>query len=116
MVARHRLSAESGSGTVLSISLIAVIVATLGFSQLAFNFTHTRIKNQNIADQIAVAASDSVRGLSGGYPCEVAKSMANRNKVTLDECRMVGFESFIRIHSDALGVEVGARARAGPSY
>ena len=116
MVARHRLSAEGGSGTVLSISLIAVLVATLAFSQVAFSFTHTRIKNQNLADQIAVAASDSLRGLSGGYPCEVAKDLATRNRVTLDECRISGFDSFIRIHSDALGISIGARARAGPSF
>lgn len=111
----RRLSAEAGSGTVLSVALIATLVATVAFSQAAFSFTHTRLKNQTIADQIAVAAADSVRGLSGGYPCEVAKDLAVRNKVTLDECRMSGFESFIRIHSDLFGIPLGARARAGPS-
>ena len=111
----HNLSAEAGSGTVLSVALIATLVATLAFSQAAFGFTHTRLKNQSLADQIAVAAADSVRGLSSGFPCEVAKDLATRNKVTLDECRIVGFESYIRIHTEMFGIPLTARARAGPS-
>ena len=112
---REGFSGETGAGTVLAIGLIGASVLTLGLGHIAFSFTYTRIQNQSIADQIAMAASDSLRGLSGGFPCEVATSLANRNKVTLDECRLAGFDVFIRIHSDALGVAVAAKARAGPS-
>ena len=106
---------EEGAGTVLAAGLIGAAVLTLGLGQLAFTFAYTRSQTQSIADAIAIAASDSQRGLSGGFACEVATSLANRNKVTLDECRIEGFDSYIRIHSTALGAEISAKARAGPS-
>ncbi len=115
MLVRESLRGETGAGTVLAVGLIGAIVLAFGLGHIAFSFTYTRMQNQSIADQIAVAASDSLRGLSEGFPCEVATSLANRNRVTLDECRIAGFEVFIRIHTDALAVEVSAKARAGPS-
>ena len=99
----------------LAAGLIGALVLVIAVGQIAFSFAYTRMQNQSIADEIAISTADSLRGLSGGFPCEVATSQANRNKVTLDECRIAGFDVFIRIHSDALGVAVTAKAKAGPS-
>jgi secretion/DNA translocation related TadE-like protein len=95
--------------------IIGALVVVLAFAQLAFQFAYTAQANQAAADAIAIAATDSVRGLAGGYPCEVAKDLATRNKVTLDECRIEGFDSYIRIHSEVFGFPVAAKAKAGPS-
>jgi len=112
---RTSLSDQSGAGTVLAASLLGVSVLTIALGQTAFSIAYAKMQNQSIADEIAIASSDSERGLSGGFACEVATSLANRNKVTLDECRIVGFDLFIRIHSNALGMAIEAKARAGPS-
>ena len=112
----RRLRNETGSGTVLALSVISLSVALLGLSQtLAFNLlSHLRL--QAAADSISVAAADSLRGLSLGYPCEVAQLMSTANMVNLDECRIVGFEVFITIHSEVVGIVLIAKARAGPSF
>jgi secretion/DNA translocation related TadE-like protein len=106
---------ENGAGTVLAVAIIGSLVAALAFAQLAFQVAYTGQKTQAAADAIALATTDSVRGLAGGYPCEVAKDLAVRNKVTLDECRVIEFDSFIRIHVEIFGMPIAAKARAGPS-
>jgi hypothetical protein len=35
--------------------------------------------------------------------------------VILDECRIVGFEAFVKMHVDSMGIVLNATARAGPS-
>lgn len=108
--------AETGSGTVLALSVVLLSVSLLGLSQtLAFSLlSHLRL--QAAADSISVAAADSLRGLSPGYPCEVAQKISASNMVNLDECRIVGFEVFITVHSELVGIVLIAKARAGPSF
>lgn len=114
-MSRSILRADSGAGTVLAIAIIGSLVAALAFAQLAFQVAYTGQKTQAAADAIALATTDSVRGLAAGFPCEVAKDLALRNRVTLDECRVIEFDSFIRIHAELFGMPILAKARAGPS-
>lgn len=110
------LRSEKGAGTVLALAVVSLSIALLVLSQtLAFNLL-SNLRLRASADSIAVAAADSLRGLSVGYPCEVAKKMAASNRLNLEECRIVGFEVFITVHSDAVGIVLNAKARAGPSF
>jgi len=113
---RRLCESENGAGTVLALAVVSLSVTLLIVSQsLAFNLlSHLRL--QATADSIAVAAADSLRGLSLGFPCEVAREMSVVNMVNLAECRIVGLEVFITVHSDAVGIVLIAKARAGPSF
>lgn len=107
---------ENGAGTVLALAVVSLAVTLLMVSQsLAFNLL-SNLRLQATADSIAVAAADSLRGLSLGFPCEVAEQISVANMVNLDECRIVGLEVFVTVHSDAVGIVLIAKARAGPSF
>lgn len=111
----NRLSSPSGSGTLLGLGLISAILAGFMAANLAGNWLYTGEKLRVEADQIAVAAADTVRGLATGYPCQVAGQIAHIYMVSLDTCRIVGFESFIRLHTDVSGLRIEATSRAGPA-
>lgn len=110
-----KLTQTSGSGTVLG---LAVALGTLG-ALLASNlavFSLISVEKLRVqADQIAVAAADSARGLNSGFPCQTADQMASMYMVLLDTCRIVGFDSFIRLRSVVVGIEIEASSRAGPA-
>ena len=108
--------AEVGSGTVLALTVVLLSVSLLGLSQTLALSLLSHLRLQATADSISVAAADSLRGLSIGYPCEVAQKISTSNMVNLDECRIVGFEVFITIHSEVVGIVLIAKARAGPSF
>ena len=112
---RSNMTQNVGSGTILG---LAVALATLG-ALLASNlavFGLISVEQLRVqADQIAVAASDSARGLNSGFPCQTADQMATMYMVLLDTCRIVGFDSFIRLRSVVVGIEIEASSRAGPA-
>ena len=70
---------------------------------------------QAVADSAALAADDALRGLTTGFPCDIATTIARENMVILDECRIVGFEAFVNLRSQGMGIVLNASARAGPS-
>ena len=105
---------DPGSGTILGLGLMAAMVAGLLGAILAGNWLFLGLKLQVQADQIAIASADSVRGLATGYPCQAAAQIAHMYMVSLDTCRIVGFESFIRLSTVAGGLTLEATSRAGP--
>jgi secretion/DNA translocation related TadE-like protein len=107
---------DRGAGTILALAVVSLSVSLLIVSQAqAFNLL-ADLRLQATADSIAVAAADSLRGLSLGLPCEIAEQMSAANMANLVECRIVGLEVFITVHSDAVGIVLIAKARAGPSF
>ena len=112
---KYVLGDSSGSGTILALAIVATMVAALVTALYASNYLVHRSRVQAAADSIALAATDSLRGLATGFPCEIAHSLSKVNVVVLDECRIVGFEVFIRVHSIDLTAELIGRSRAGPS-
>ncbi|MDO4917878.1 MAG: flp pilus-assembly TadE/G-like family protein [Rothia sp. (in: high G+C Gram-positive bacteria)] len=85
-IARPQSSNERGSGTVMSLGIIAVLlilaVAVAGLiGALAAN--HRAL---SAADLSALAAADAARGLRSGEPCEVAAQVARQNKAELVNC------------------------------
>jgi hypothetical protein len=106
---------EAGAGTILALGLL---IATLGiFSAGSLISLHLLVNTrlQATTESIALAATDSLRGVSSGYPCIVAKDIAVNNQLVLERCRIVGFEVFIETSLELTGVVQKARARAGPS-
>lgn len=105
---------NSGSGSLLGLSVVFGAITLLLTSNLAVYRLVAQEKLQAQADQIAVAAADSVRGLATGYPCEVADQFAHMYMVKIAFCRIVDFECFLRLQSERYGIRLEATARAGP--
>lgn len=105
---------EMGSGTMLGLGLVAALLLSLIGSNLAVYRLFAEQKLQAQADQIAIAAADSARGLATGYPCEVADQFAHMYMVKIAFCRIVEFECFLRLQSERFGIRLEASARAGP--
>lgn len=112
---KRSLSSATGSGTVLVLGVVFACTALLGITQTVAIHMLEAQRLQAKADAVAVAATDALRGLSFGFPCEVAQQMANGNMVKLAECRIVGFEVFISLQRQVMGIVLIANARAGPS-
>ena len=112
---RLNLLENRGSGTILGLAVALAALAALLASNLGLFALYSAEKLQVQADQIAVAAADSARGLASGYPCQSADEIATMYMVLLDTCRIVGFDSFIRLRSVVAGIEFQATSRAGPA-
>ena len=110
-----KLTENRGSGTVLGLGVVLTTLGALLASNLAVFVFFSAEKLAVQADQIAVAATNSARGLSSGHPCQVADQIATMYMVSLDSCRIVGFDSFIRLRSVVVGIELKASSRAGPA-
>lgn len=109
-----RFGPETGSGSILALALIGATLAGFVGSNLAVYRLFAQEKLQAQADQIALAAADSVRGLTTGFPCELAGQFAHMYMVKIAFCRIVDFECLLRLQSDRLGIRLEATARAGP--
>ncbi|MEY4425030.1 MAG: hypothetical protein RJB56_657 [Actinomycetota bacterium] len=109
------LRSQRGAGTVMSLAMILTSAGFFGASQIIAQQIYLGEQLHVLADEIALTAADALRGLTIGYPCELAGQIAQENMVKLDECRIVGFEAFISLRSDVVGIVLIANARAGPS-
>jgi secretion/DNA translocation related TadE-like protein len=105
---------SSGSATILGLGLVVGLVAAWLAANLAVNALVSAQKLGVEADLAAIAAADVARGLATGEPCQAAGRIAHIYMVSLDSCRIVGFESFIRLHSVSAGLTLEATSRAGP--
>ena len=77
---------EQGSGTVMALGIIAaLIIASLLVAGICAA-VHTKNQAQNAADAAALAAADSLRGISSGEPCQVARKIAEANGAQLVAC------------------------------
>ena len=112
---RGRCVGDGGSGTILALAVIGLSIACLAITQgIALNLLIGARLNA-VAESAALSADDALRGLVTGYPCEIAASIAKENMAILDECRIVGFEAFVKLHVQSMGIVLNASARAGPS-
>lgn len=80
---------EAGSGTVVALGLIAAMVSLFGLLQAPLSNIYLATKAQTVADQAAIAAADSLRGLASGIPCSVAGVVVAENGGNLTTCRIV---------------------------
>lgn len=107
------LGCDRGAGSVLVVGLIGSACAMLLACAAASGLVVERAALQSRADQIALTAEDSLRGLTTGFPCELARVEANRFALTLDTCRILNSEAWIVLKQERLGIVMTARAHAG---
>lgn len=100
---------ESGAGSVIA---IALMVALSGLGMLFLVQTNSvvmRVSVEQAADNAAIAAADSLRGLTTGTPCESAELVAVRSGFAVKRCQFVGNDVLVELVSGS----ITARARAG---
>ena len=93
---------ELGSGTVLAVGLIGLLVATLGVLQIPMRQLVLQARAQTAADQAAIAGADALRGLSVGIPCDVARLTVIQNQATIAVCRVVGNSVYVSVRTNPL--------------
>lgn len=103
---------DRGSGTVLGLTLMLLGCAVLALFVPFTNTFHMSAKAQSIADLAAVAAEDSLRGLTTGIPCEVAGVVVAANGAELTRCRIVENSVYVRLRLVANQTPIVAEAAA----
>lgn len=113
--ASHRESAgERGSGTVLGIAVLAVIlVVALAMLTLSAGLA-ARQRVTASADAAALAAADVALGVVPGSPCQLAERVAAANGAGLVRCELDGTTATVVAVGHFAGVELRATSRAGP--
>ena len=109
------IKGSNGAGSILAMLVLVVSLGLLSASSVISAQLLEKARLESKSDTIALAAADSLRGLSKGIPCLVASDLALKTNVVLERCRIVGFEVFVEVSSNQLGVLHEARSRAGPS-
>ena len=89
---------------------LAVAIAGLSVANLVLA-NHTL---QLRADEIALSAEDALRGISTGFPCEIAQAMSDRFGILLDTCRILNSETWIVVKQSTMGILLSAKAHATP--
>ncbi|UNX56298.1 flp pilus-assembly TadE/G-like family protein [Georgenia sp. TF02-10] len=117
---------DRGSGTVLALGLIAVLmVLTLAVVGLA-RAVHARGTAQTAADLGALAAAAAVQRPTGTEPCVAARTVVAANDAELTGCTVTGEVAVVSTAAAVAGVGGGdagaggrllarATARAGPA-
>lgn len=120
-------SQERGSGTVVAVGIIAVLIILLGLVAVLGSVAAASNRATAAADLAALAAADTARGLNTGDPCTVAQEVTGRHEVRLEDCTVggefptevtvsVAVEVDVVVLSDLLPGEMTLRrsSRAGP--
>jgi secretion/DNA translocation related TadE-like protein len=101
---------ERGSGTVLALGLMAMLVILFGLVQIPIREVVAKARAQVVADQAALAGADSLRGLATGIPCDVVALLVARSNYENVTCRVVSNSVYVSLRISPLIV---AEARAG---
>jgi len=83
-------SEQRGSGTVLALGLILVLLTLLAAVHAVSLVAASSAQAARGADLSALAAADAARGLTSGSPCAVAEIVADLNEVELTRCTVTG--------------------------
>jgi len=106
---------ESGSGSILGLGLIFVVLGIMGLTLMVSSQSLEVARLQAQTDTAALAAEDVLRGLATGYPCETASKIVERVSGRLETCHIVSFDIYISVYSEVMGIvhRVHAHAAAG---
>jgi secretion/DNA translocation related TadE-like protein len=112
--AGERRGNERGAGSVLVLGVVAACITVSLLVIPIYRGAVTKRLVANAADAAALAAADVAIGILPGVPCEAADAAAVLNGARLAECVLSGAVATVTAEASLLGVEVRARARAGP--
>ncbi|WP_082590181.1 Rv3654c family TadE-like protein [Agromyces sp. Soil535] len=105
---------DRGAASVLAVGIVGAVVAlTAMVVPIATTFVASQ-RAANAADAAALAAADAISGLVPGVACELARQVAGRNGAALTSCQTDGAVVTVGVVVSSLGMDLGARARAGP--
>lgn len=107
---------DEGSGTVILIGLVCVVIVMAAFLGLLASAQSARARAQAAADLAALAAASRLLPLGAGDPCGIAGQTASRNGGRLAVCEDEG-GGVVRVRV-VVSTQVGAasaEARAGPA-
>lgn len=105
---------QRGSAPATMIMLIALsVVGCLTLTGVAHAFL-TFNRMQNLTDQAALEAADAASGRIAGYPCQLAKTLAEDSGIALSGCSVEGLVSRVTFSATIYGFQVKTRAKAGP--
>ncbi|KRD45675.1 hypothetical protein ASE38_08830 [Cellulomonas sp. Root930] len=114
--ARARRGGDRGSGTVLLLALVAVLLVVAGLLGLLAAAQLARGRAQTAADLGALAGAAQLLAAGSGDPCAVAAQTVRRNGGTLAACSDDG-QGVLTVRV-AVPTAIGAAsawARAGPA-
>lgn len=100
---------DRGAGTVIAVSLLAVIAGMLALIFAATNRFLEQTRLSALADNAAIAGADSLRGLISGAPCDVARDLVLSGNARIISCSINQTDLLIELEQNGLS----ARARAG---
>lgn len=107
-----RDSGTRGSGTLLSIALIACGASTALALTASSAAALSRQNLLHAADASALAAADSRNGFSDGDPCETAALVAAAFGARVSACQPCADAMCVEVSGAFLGIAFTARARA----
>lgn len=114
--ARARRGGERGSGTVLLLALVAVLLVVAGLLGLLAAAQLARGRAQTAADLGALAGAAQLLAAGSGDPCAVAGQAVRRNGGTLAACSDDGQGVLtVRVVVPTATGAASAWARAGPA-
>ena len=107
------IKSESGSASILGISIFFVISGIISAIFMNTNESVELARLQARTDNATIAAVDVLRGLATGYPCETAEEIVQGFGGTLERCHIVGFDIYIEVSQKVLGIVHRVQSHAG---
>ncbi|MFZ4842726.1 Rv3654c family TadE-like protein [Mycetocola saprophilus] len=104
---------ERGSGTVLGMALFCVLVLCASLTIPTTLTLGARAEMRALADSVALSGARVLAGLAPGEPCEVARSIAESNGVSLSSCRLGETDVRVTVSRIVGGVNLQGVASAG---
>lgn len=109
-----RIWETAGAGSILAVAAIAAVLSLAAMLLPLFTVLSARSAASSAADAAALAAADIAIGILPGVPCVAAGAVAAENGATLTDCDSDGAVVTVRVFVSVLGLQVAARATAGP--
>ena len=106
---------DDGSGSILAIGVLSALAILATTSIPLYAAFAAKSQTQGAADAAALAAADVRRGVTGGFPCDVAEEVARANGAELTECELDGYIVTVEVRRETLGFELRSTATAGPT-
>lgn len=103
---------ERGSGTVLALALIGVLLALVAGIGVVVDAHRSVIRVQSVADLAALAASDIDRGVAVGRPCRDARGIVRQHGLHPAFCAVEDGRARVQVRGSVWGVPVVREAVA----
>lgn len=112
---RRWYRAERGSGTVLALAIIGVVVTITLSAVLVGQSLVSLARARVAADAAALAAADTVSGrVRGPDPCQRAAQVAQAHDVVLEDCEAAAARTRVVVRANDHILEIRVESVAGP--